>query len=155
MSHGEKYKRGASSNDLNLPINDLEIDKKIRNLISKYDISENEARLVIGSLGYDAASTYTEFFFNSNLERSLYLRGIEPISKGLIKLSELKKISCFEFSVNDYLRRGGISERNLNQRGDGKRGWSTGTLKNTINPFNSGDVSEHLDSKLEDAFPEI
>ena len=100
-------------------------------------------------------STYTEFFFNSNLERSLYLRGIEPISKGLIKLSELKKISCFEFSVNDYLRRGGISERNLNQRGDGKRGWSTGTLKNTINPFNSGDVSEHLDSKLEDAFPEI
>ena len=75
----------------------------VKYLLKNYDIDRDRAQKVVELLGANDAMKYTEFFFNTNLERNLYLLGAASIAGKIIDFDELllSTFSNLELMVKD------------------------------------------------------
>ena len=123
----------------------------VQYLTSKYDVGKEFVKRVINLIGPQNAMLYTEFFFNSQLDKSLYLKCAEKIASGEVNIKELGlKRSSLDLFVQDEIQRFNLTKKQLEQTEYRKRNPETGTFISRENPYHSTDCYEHLDTMILD-----
>jgi len=142
----EKY---CIENDLSLSDRD-KTEMVVSYLKKGYDISIEEAKKVVDLLGNDAIK-YTECFFDSSLERNLYLLGAASISQGIISLKEIIGIkrSPLEVTLKETSEKFNLGESQLNQKDYRRFDKITGIIQNADLPYSEKQLQEHLFSRLD------
>ena len=131
--------------------NQQEPSNAIRYLTSRYDLTKDEVKRVIGLIGVKKAIEYTDYFFNSTLERNLYLLGAVSISRGSIDPQELvrEKNSPFELNLKYSLSTFSIPESKLNQEEYRRVNRVTGLNERADRVKSCGHLVEHEYSRLD------
>lgn len=146
--------RSLEETDLNqLIISDGEIKVvnsiDIKNLVSSYDeITLQEAKTVVGWLGYKNAQVYTKWFSNRDLNKNLYLLFAKKVSEGVVSISELKG-SSLELMVQGPIKKFGLTKKQLEQRGYKRINPDTGHPYSAESPYRSSHEYEHEDSRID------
>ena len=124
----------------------IENQNYVNQLLRHYDISKSDAKKVVELLGGKNALAYTDWFFNSPLDKRFYLISVEKVAQGVVTLKELTS-SPLEYTVQDDVKKFNLSEKQLEQRTYMRPNPDTGTRISADNPYNSQDTFEHLDSR--------
>ena len=122
--------------------------EEISSLTSMYEVTIEEAKRAIQLLGYENAIQYTEFFFNTDLDKKLYLEGAEALLKDEVDFEQLNK-STLDYEAQSYVNKYNISLKKLMQKEYTIIDPETKKQVSRESPYDSEHTVEHLDSRLD------